>query len=93
MEKGELQHRGIELAEAQLRGGSGALASLGLTAREREVLALVAEGKTDREIALIACCAPKTVEKHLEHIYAKLQVSNRAAAVATALGVIMGGWS
>lgn len=53
-----------------------------LTSREREVLACVAAGKTNEEIADLLGCAPKTVEKHLEHVYAKLDVPNRAAAVA-----------
>lgn len=53
-----------------------------LTSREREVLACVADGRTNEEIAMILRCAPKTVEKHLEHIYAKLDVPNRAAAAA-----------
>lgn len=54
----------------------------GLTRRESEVLTWVAEGKTNRDIAMLLDCRPKTVEKHLEHIYAKLDVPNRAAAVA-----------
>lgn len=56
-----------------------------LTRREREILAWVAEGKTNQEIARILHCATKTVEKHLEHIYDKLEVPNRAAAVAAAV--------
>jgi DNA-binding CsgD family transcriptional regulator len=60
------------------------LAPLALTKREGEVLAWVAEGKTNEDIAMIVHCAPKTVEKHLEHIYQKLDVPNRAAAAAMA---------
>lgn len=48
----------------------------------------VAQGKTDREIAAILACAPKTVEKHLEHIFDKLEVPNRAAA-AVAVAVTL----
>ncbi len=60
-------------------------ARLGLTRREADVLALVAEGKTDDEIARILFLSPRTVDKHLEHIYDKLGVHNRTAAAALAL--------
>lgn len=59
-----------------------------LTAREREVLAWVARGKTNVEIAQLLWLAPKTVGKHLENVYAKLGVSTRTAAVARCFGVI-----
>jgi DNA-binding CsgD family transcriptional regulator len=54
----------------------------GLTSREREVLALVAQGKENREIATLLYIAPGTVHKHLDNIYAKLGAHNRAEAVA-----------
>ena len=53
----------------------------GLTAREREVLKWVAAGKTDRQVATIVGLSHRTVQKHLEHIYVKLGVENRTAAV------------
>ena len=59
-----------------------------LTAREREVLAWVARGKTNAEIAQLLWLAPKTVGKHLENVYAKLGVSTRTAAVARFFGLI-----
>jgi DNA-binding CsgD family transcriptional regulator len=59
-----------------------------LTAREREVLAWVARGKTNAEIARVLWLAPSTVRKHLENVYAKLGVSTRTAAVARLLGLI-----
>jgi DNA-binding CsgD family transcriptional regulator len=59
-----------------------------LTAREREVLAWVARGKTNAEIARLLWLAPSTVRKHLENVYAKLGVSTRTAAVARFLGLI-----
>jgi DNA-binding CsgD family transcriptional regulator len=59
-----------------------------LTAREREVLAWVARGKTNPEIAELLWLAPSTVRKHLENVYAKLGVSTRTAAVARFLGLI-----
>jgi DNA-binding CsgD family transcriptional regulator len=58
-----------------------------LTAREREVLAWVAQGKTNAEIARLLWLAPSTVRKHLENVYAKLGVSTRTAAVARFLGL------
>jgi DNA-binding CsgD family transcriptional regulator len=58
-----------------------------LTAREREVLAWVARGKTNPEIARLLWLAPSTVGKHLENVYAKLGVSTRTAAVARFFGL------
>ena len=56
-----------------------------LTPREREVLQWVAAGKTDRDIAAIVGSSVRTVHKHLQHIYAKLGVETRTAAVMRAL--------
>ncbi|MEV6998437.1 response regulator transcription factor [Streptomyces sp. NPDC093982] len=55
-----------------------------LSAREREVLALVAKGTSNREIARELFISEATVKTHLTHLYAKLGVKDRAAAVATA---------
>ena len=52
----------------------------GLTAREVEVLALLARGHSNREIAQALVITPKTAMNHVEHIYAKLGISTRAAA-------------
>ena len=52
----------------------------GLTAREVEVLALVARGQSNKQIAARPVLAPKTVSNHVEHMYSKLGVSSRAAA-------------
>jgi HD-GYP domain-containing protein (c-di-GMP phosphodiesterase class II) len=52
----------------------------GLTAREAEILTLLARGLLNKEIARRLGIAPKTVGNHVEHIYAKLGVSSRAAA-------------
>src|SRR6476659_4223853 len=57
---------------------------LGLTNREGEVLAWLSKGKTNRDIAQILGLSPRTVDKHLEQIYAKLGVENRTAAAAIA---------
>jgi DNA-binding NarL/FixJ family response regulator len=51
-----------------------------LTRREREVLEWVAAGKKNRDIAQIVGARPRTIEKHLEHIYEKLGVEGRTAA-------------
>ncbi|GAB0112649.1 response regulator [Acidisoma sp. C75] len=53
-----------------------------VTAREAEVLLWIGRGKATRDIAEILGMSPRTVQKHLEQIYAKLGVENRAAAAA-----------
>ena len=53
-----------------------------LTRRERDVLLLVARGKSNKEIALDLWVTTGTVKKHLEHTYVKLGVTNRTAAAA-----------
>ncbi|WP_043687536.1 response regulator [Streptomyces xylophagus] len=55
-----------------------------LSAREREVLALVAKGTSNREIARELFISEATVKTHLTHLYGKLGVKDRAAAVAVA---------
>ena len=56
----------------------------GLTAREAEVLRLVASGKTNRDIAVELVISEHTVARHLQNMFAKLGVSTRAAATAFA---------
>lgn len=60
--------------------GARCAAGSALTPREREVLAWVAAGKTNRDIGAILGASPRTVEKHLERIYEKLGVETRTAA-------------
>ncbi len=62
---------------------------LGLTARELEVLAALAEGLSNKEIAEHLFISGKTVSSHLEHIFEKLHVHSRveAAGIASRLGV------
>ncbi|WP_420733948.1 response regulator [Brevibacterium luteolum] len=64
--------------------------SVSLSAREREVLVLVARGTPNRLIAKELFVSEGTVKSHLTHIFEKLGVSDRAAAVATAydLGIL-----
>ncbi len=57
----------------------------GLTAREVEVLRLVAQGLTDAEVAEKLVISPRTVNWHLTSIYSKLGVSSRAAATRYAI--------
>lgn len=51
-----------------------------LTQREVQILALIAEGATNKEVAVDLRISPRTVQKHLEHIYAKLDLHRRTAA-------------
>lgn len=66
---------------------TAALAPLGLTRREAEVLQWVAQGKTNMEIGTILDVSPRTVQKHLEHIYRKLGVETRMAAATRSLAL------
>ena len=59
-----------------------------LTEREVEVLRWVACGKTNRDIGDILGLSPRTVNKHLEHVYVKLGVETRTAATSVALAAI-----
>lgn len=61
--------------------------TFGLTPRETEVMDLVAQGLTNREVADQLVVSPKTVKNHINSIFSKLDVSARAAAIATWLGV------
>jgi DNA-binding NarL/FixJ family response regulator len=67
---------------ARLGGRSAALKRAGLTAREIEVLSLVAEGRSNRQVAERLVVSEHTVHRHLANVFAKLGVSSRAAAVA-----------
>jgi len=55
-----------------------------LTNRENQVLSLIADGLTNREISCYLSISESTVENHIHHIYEKLEISNRAQAVAIA---------
>lgn len=58
------------------------------TERESEVLYWIAKGKTNKEIGEILSMSPRTVNKHLEQIYKKLNVENRTAAAAIAIKIL-----
>ncbi len=66
--------------EERLCGSPQQFQSLGLTAREAEVASWLLQGKSNPEIAVITSLSARTVEKHLERIYAKLGVESRLAA-------------
>ena len=61
-----------------------------LSARESNVLNLIAEGRSNKEIARILSIAPETVKSHVKHIFIKLDVERRAQAVSRAqsLGLV-----
>jgi DNA-binding response OmpR family regulator/DNA-binding CsgD family transcriptional regulator len=61
---------------------------LSLTTREAEVLIWIARGKSNRDISDILGISPRTVNKHLEQIFTKLGVENRASAAALAVGAL-----
>jgi DNA-binding CsgD family transcriptional regulator len=69
---------------ARLQPGVAAPAGAGLTARELQVLRLVATGRTNRTIADDLGLSEKTVARHISNIFNKLDVSSRAAATAYA---------
>ena len=59
--------------------------ALGLSFRETEILMWISRGKTNKEIAAIVGSSSRTISKHLEHIFEKLGVTSRAAAVSAVL--------
>jgi len=61
------------------------LSALPLTRRERDVLAILSAGKSNAEIAALLAISPRTVQKHLEHIFEKLGVETRTSATLRAL--------
>ena len=70
------------LAPAQTPSPAHAMPEL--TAREREVLGLIARGHGNAEIASRLFVSPHTVRNHVTHIFAKLQVTDRAQAIVRA---------
>jgi DNA-binding CsgD family transcriptional regulator len=67
------------------------LQAAGMTLREIEVLRWISHGKSNAEIAEILRARPRTIQKHLEHIYEKLQVQTRGAAAAKARALATSG--
>lgn len=74
----------VLLLEPGMRAvGAGVLRGLGLTKREAEVLHLIVRGRSNDDIARDLAISPRTVHKHVEHVFAKLGVGSRLEAVAT----------
>jgi DNA-binding NarL/FixJ family response regulator len=74
-----------DLARVDSLAGRGATGhSHGLTPRELQVLRLVAAGETTKAIAAELILSERTVDRHVSNIFAKLDVSSRAAATAYA---------
>ncbi len=80
-------YRNIEMEARGLRVQRASFKSCSLTRRETDVLQWVTEGKTNAEIGIILDASPRTVQKHLEHIFEKLGVETRTAAATWALGI------
>jgi DNA-binding CsgD family transcriptional regulator len=66
---------------AQLSGRDG------LTARERDVLAMISQGLSNKRIARALAISPETVKSHVKHIFLKLEVGTRTEAVFRALSL------
>jgi DNA-binding NarL/FixJ family response regulator len=78
----------LVLEERGAPPGPAALMQLGLTAREAEVLYWIAQGKSNPDIATILSANVRTVHKHVEHIFQKLGLETRNAAMLAALEVL-----
>ncbi|HEU5377021.1 MAG TPA: LuxR C-terminal-related transcriptional regulator [Ktedonobacteraceae bacterium] len=80
----------LEAARFSLELPSSHLVLPQLTPREREVLALVAQGLQNKEIAVKLVLSPRTVEAHLRSIYEKLNINSRSAAIRIAIEMKLG---
>jgi DNA-binding CsgD family transcriptional regulator/tetratricopeptide (TPR) repeat protein len=80
-----LEERVLALQPQAMKGCNPRSRATGLSAREVQVLQLVAAGKTNQEIATILCRSPNTVAIHVRNILGKTQAANRAEAAAFAL--------
>jgi non-specific serine/threonine protein kinase len=85
LSRAELLAEGAAFLPIRPSSGRRAEAPFGLTAREREVLRLVAAGQTNREIAAALFVTPRTAATHVTHILAKLGVASRIEATAWAV--------
>ena len=72
-----------EKVHAELGGIGGRQREQGLTPAERRVATLVAEGRTNREVAAALFLGERTVETHLSHVYAKLGIRSRTELART----------
>ena len=70
--------------EAEPREASASAVTESLSPRESDILRLIAEGRSNKEIARDLAIAPETVKSHIKHIFIKLNVERRAQAVSRA---------
>ena len=86
-ERGKFESLGaatwVEKARAELGRIGGRTREEGLTPAERRVATLVAEGRTNKEVAATLFLGERTVETHLTHVYAKLGLRSRAELART----------
>ena len=82
--RGTLEQLGARPDLERLARAAGSTRPGGLSRREREVLTLVAAGKTNRAIATELFISEKTVARHVSNIFTKLRLSSRAEATAYA---------
>jgi DNA-binding CsgD family transcriptional regulator len=78
----------LRIVERSMDAAVRALEPLGLTPRQAEVLSWVARGRTNAEIAELLFLSPRTVQKHLEHVFGLLGVTSRTAAAAKASALL-----
>ena len=79
----------VQLSElAESLGADDLVEALSITKREADVLLWISRGKTNREIAQILKISPRTVNKHLESLFIKLEVDNRTAAAAICIPLL-----
>jgi DNA-binding response OmpR family regulator/DNA-binding CsgD family transcriptional regulator len=76
------------LNEEHAPPGPTELIQLGITPRQAEVLYWIAQGKTNAEIGIILGTSPRTIHKHVEMLFERLGVENRAGAIATAARIL-----
>lgn len=88
--RGQLRRAGVAVPRRTTAAVPAVLREKGLTARESEVLALVAEGLDNREIAARLVLSVRTVEKHVERLLAKTGATRRPALVAEAVRLLGG---
>ena len=81
-EQGLPGQRGTSIEHGQSGHGDSERGGKSLSARESEIMSLIADGHTNGEIASSLFLAEKTVKNHVRRIYSKLGVHNRSAAIA-----------
>jgi DNA-binding response OmpR family regulator/DNA-binding CsgD family transcriptional regulator len=80
----------LVLEEEHAPPGPASLRALGLTPRQAEVAYWVAQGKTNAEVAVILGASPRTIDKHMERILARVGLENRALLIVSAGEILRG---